>query len=360
MFFNKIDNSFFGNSFQYFGSKILSLPQVIFGRIFSLFGLQSRKKITDYQWSFLSEEKSIKHLKNNLYRYIMAAVPKSQKEAWISPFTFKISDLSSLNLNLSEIKGSIEINNNSFVDYTTGLNATIASSPNNNELLVGFGAADSLIHHPNFPLEREFKLLCGAAFGFIGGKPLIYEQADKLIAALKEKFPEKKIILSGTCLGGSLAQYAALKNDVKAYCINSLALGPRLQAEISDENLKKAQKNIRHITIENDLFDDRPWITQIDRIVNFLFDLCTPGNFGKRFRIPCLYNSMLYDHNYPLDSFIKVLNPAHTVQANNKIKRRKALEVYSECIHELITRKEVRRVEGFTAKVASASSPSNV
>ncbi|MFA6916257.1 MAG: hypothetical protein WC222_07655 [Parachlamydiales bacterium] len=342
MFLNGICNSCYSWISRFLGSKTWSLPQYLFNKIFNseLDNPDINWNATNYQWSFISQEESAAEIKKNLYKYVMAAVPKSENTAWITPFNIGLLSASQLGLDLEKLPGTIEIKDNSLVDYSTGLKAIVAESACSNEILVGFGAADSLLS--DVSPSKGLKYIFSAGVSLLGGTPLIYSQAEKIVAALKEKYPDKKIILSGTCLGASLAEYAAFQNGVKAYCVNSLPLGVGLQAEIGNAKLREHHNKVHHVTVSNELFGDRPWITILDKIFSFL-GFRTAANFGLRFSIPCTYNSAILDHSYPLDAVVKVIVPDHKASAETKNKRRRISNVYNKHINGLIENGTVQR-----------------
>lgn len=191
-------------------------------------------------------------------------------------------------LSSSTIEG-LEVRDTCFFDPASGLKVGIFEKEG--EVIIGFGALDAGKLEISDPVIRDQVRQLGVDTGvknWFGGVPAPYLQADRFIAAIREHFPEKKITLSGNCIGGSFASYVALKQGLPAVVLNPLPLGAGLQQEIGDKRLNEADQYITIISVQSEWASDLPLFTTIDRIVSFL-GIRTPGNFGKRFKIPTCF-----------------------------------------------------------------------
>ncbi|MEM4992260.1 hypothetical protein WKH56_06930 [Priestia sp. SB1] len=65
-----------------------------------------------------------------------------------------------------------------------------------------------------------------------------FDQSDKLVQAVLKEFPDKNISLTGHSLGGALASYAAVKNNVKAVTYSS----PSVVKLLNKKEQKKANE----------------------------------------------------------------------------------------------------------------------
>lgn len=238
----------------------------------------------------------------------MAAAQHNCDQSWIEPFGLKFFNPLESNLDLAAIPGNLEAKENCFYDATTGLKAVIAA--NDDEVIISFGALDSARHL--FPDQSEKqKGLKMSQYGYVaqnllGGQPACYEQAHALFNALKDHpdFKGKTITLAGQCLGGSMAQYVALKNEVPAVCFNTLALGAGLQYAIGSKAFEKADDLITHISAQTDFVSDNRSTEIFDRALCFL-GIRTPGNFGKHYDIPAAYTKRDEIHDYMVGSVMK-------------------------------------------------------
>lgn len=300
---------------RYFGSKTWSIPEMAIKGIPNLISKYIFKRDvqwqkTGYQWKAKRKETEItKHLPY----YFMANVPQKtatenfEPGAWVSPFGYEVINPKDLGLNLKNLPGHLEIYNNAIIDIRTGFKAAIAYNSSTNRYMVGFGAMGSLENDVDEEKQNHESSLqkWAGIWNIFGVVPQMYEQADALIAELKKN---REVVLSGSCLGGSLAQYAALKNSVKAFCINSIPLGAGLQTKLTLEQYNSARTLVRHISVEGDYVSDSKAWDVIDRIVSFVLGLRMPGNLGKRFTIPAALKSTSEIHLKPFRSVMKVLD----------------------------------------------------
>ncbi|MFQ5730145.1 MAG: hypothetical protein ACE5GN_07270, partial [Waddliaceae bacterium] len=144
--------------------------------------------------------------------------------------------------------GNIEAREKCFFDPKTGLK--IAVFEKGDEVIVAFGAlksSESEIGGNENENKRLYKKgLRDGASNLCGTVPDIYRQACAFTENLMRTpgMQNKKITLSGQCLGGSLASYIALKHKLKAVCYNPLAMGGGLQRDIGKDALRNAEDYI--------------------------------------------------------------------------------------------------------------------
>ncbi len=142
--------------------------------------------------------------------------------------------------------------------------------------------------------------LKNVVLNMLGGITDNYFEAEQTFLSLKKNYPNffenHDVILSGLCLGGSLASFVALRQNQKAICLNSLGLSPSAQWHIGRDRLQKAPTLITHVSAQGDFASAPPIIVfAIDFFLN-LIGFRTIGNFGKRYVIP-----HAKEHNGSLD-----------------------------------------------------------
>lgn len=219
-------------------------------------------------------------------------------------------------------------NEQCFYNFRTGLKAILATSAHD-EVLISFGAAgsfdnifkeeDRISNNFRETLRRilqlkprlEERMMIGqvkAAYGNLPGlRAGLFDEADELVQYLKTtpEFRSKKIILTGQCMGGTIASYVSLRQGIPAICFNSLPLGAGLQTAITDTNLRLNSHHVTHISTVGDIFSDNSNLFL--RIVNKILGLVVrmPANFGKRYLVPRLYTNDYDNHGYILASMIR-------------------------------------------------------
>ncbi len=179
------------------------------------------------------------------------------------------------------------------------------------EIVVSFGAMQS--HWPDFSDSKEAKKrantpLPSVIANYAGLTPLCYKQADALMEQLKvyAKEQNKPLVVTGQSLAGSIASYVALKHEVKGVCFNPVQLGAGLQWDIGDAKLAQADKYVTNISVANDHLNNFPGVTAVDRVLSHL-GVRTPGNFGKRYRIPSAFKKKTQAHDFPMKSIMQYL-----------------------------------------------------
>ena len=81
-----------------------------------------------------------------------------------------------------------------------------------------------------------------------GGVPAAHQQADKLAKLLKEKFGDtKQLILTGHSLGGGIANYVGISQDIPSTCYNPAALGGACLKKLKEQ--PDLDKRINHQSI---------------------------------------------------------------------------------------------------------------
>lgn len=294
--------------FRYLGSKTWSIPGALCRIPVSIVKKVFDRSV-DIQREMFGNVKSFKIKKNldpkELKDYLSPACAwahlfKSNRE-WIEPLGWKVISPSSIYLEGKTIK------NDCIFDPQTGLQVSMIEK--GDEIIFSFGACPY-----KYPLSnKKFSLSKwwdhkGALTNLMGFKPKIYENANCIIQRILQDpyFKNKKILLTGLCVGGSIAQYIGLKNSLQTVGFNTLPLGAGLQKEIGEKKLSMASKHITHILVKNEFLNEFPGISIINKVLSLL-GFRAPGNFGKGYRIPSAYRSPFAGHAYYLGSIMQHL-----------------------------------------------------
>lgn len=302
--------------FAYFGSKTWSLPGLILrfpavtirhlcaknlplSYTEELFG----KGYTRFGQKMLTSEETKPYLQ---YAALVACIHNGEDSDWIHPLG--IQRINPLNLNVS-LPGSLVAHKNYFFDEQSGLKMALFQK--GEDTLVVFGALNAGEFHESGDVRTvvSHNLLTSAVGNLLGSVSALYEQADSAIKILKTHCASTTtLILTGQCLGGSLASYVGLKQQIKTVSFNTLPLGAGLQQALGEERLKDAEEYITHISATTDRVSHLPVIVGLfDAAVNFL-GINTPGNFGKKYLIPTAYKAYSRDtHWYFTGSLMKHL-----------------------------------------------------
>lgn len=229
-----------------------------------------------------------------------------------------VVDPRTLGIDFRMIPGRLEANNRRIFDPHSAVKVMIFTTPD--EVLFSFGAVGSL--RPEFSdnqlwqrVTLEARTWTVTIIGNLVGRiPPFYDQGEKLFFAVKDHplFQGKRVTLIGHSMGGSLACYIGLRNQIQVQAFNSLALGAGLQQVIGDDTLKQAEDVIKHISIRGDAASDFPGIVFIDRVLSHI-GLRTPGNFGRRVVAPSAYHplDMAKTHDFFAESLQTHANSQH-------------------------------------------------
>jgi hypothetical protein len=295
---------------RYLGSKDWSIPGIIIRTPYLIFkkilGFPVTKETffgTGYHASF-QKQLSKQEAKEHLLYACMAGFGHANNPCWIEPFGYKV--ISPKELGIKDER--LQPKNTCFFDPDSGLKIALAEKEG--EVLISFGAIDSgRIEVPEKEiknLNRRLHIAAGA--NLWGFQPGIFAQAEEFIKKLKEmpQFKDKKILLVGQCLGGALAQYVALKQQLKSYCFNTLPIGAGLQWDIPAATLQKAEEYVTHVGVKGDFAIDG----SIPNVFDFIFrkiGIKTSGNFGKKYFIPSAYQDRKLTHERVIGSLMKYL-----------------------------------------------------
>lgn len=226
----------------------------------------------------------------------------SNDEKYSAPFGICCVKPNALEMDLNNLPGNIQKNDNCFFDTQTGFKAFVAKDQKTGQIYLSFGAVSASNSEIPFKEKKQqiiLRQLADCGKNIIGLTPLLYEQAD---AFTKEflKIPlleGKEPTLTGHCLGASLISYASLRNKVSSVCFNALGIGPGLQEKVGKQTLKDAEKYITHLSTYGDYTSDSSLLSPLDSFLNTL-GIKTIGNFGKRFYMESPYKGLQNRHVY--------------------------------------------------------------
>ena len=170
--------------------------------------------------------------------------------SWIKPL--KLHLVSPTKNEFSVSSSSLKSHDQCFFDAISGLKIMIVEDVK--EVILAFGAVGSgnTEVSPDKSQEMTNTQWWAAFYNLCGVSCEIFEQAAKFVDEFSkwEAFQGKKIILVGQSLGGALAQYAGLKNQLDTYCFNPLPLG---RAQIKQLKGQKTQdEKVCVISVEGD------------------------------------------------------------------------------------------------------------
>jgi hypothetical protein len=240
---------------------------------------------------------------------------------------FGFNDTFPLELIIDDLnkKYAVQIQDNCLFDPETGLKVLILEQENT--ILITFGqlsSSNKLNISDDLKNCAHSNLRLNGIKNVVGGTPRIYEEAAFIIETIKKysECKEKEIILTGKCVGASLASYCGLKHEIKTVGINPLPLGPGLQQSLGGEKINHAEQYVTYISARGDWSSDLffPYIDAVDRFVNDYLKITTAGNFGKKYIIPSAHNSLKETHNNFLDSALLHCGyPAMKISELNKL-----------------------------------------
>lgn len=178
---------------------------------------------------------------------------------------------------------------NTLVDPRTGLVASI-SVRDGREVQINFGGMGS----QNLSVRQGARAL----FERLGWwTPKSYSQASKLtqmvrdhLQALNQQLPADRqmwLSLSGHSMGGGLATYAALRNQVPATVINPLRLGSATRAKIGWEQMQRAPELVTEVVVQGDWVADNKHARHFYNAKARLISGSAPTDgIGKRYMLP--------------------------------------------------------------------------
>ncbi|WP_299003386.1 hypothetical protein [uncultured Shewanella sp.] len=169
-----------------------------------------------------------------------------------------------------------------FIDENTGLMATVLLplSNNDNRVILAFAGSDTRVSIYG-RTERGVINSASVYEQVNGGIPADFKQAKALAVSIKSTYPSKDLIITGTSLGGGLAQYAAMLTDSKAYGFNALGLGSGTREDImtsrgfstQNEFDEAANQSIINVNLEGEALTS-------------LFGWYMPAQLGEIYTLP--------------------------------------------------------------------------
>jgi hypothetical protein len=223
---------------------------------------------------------------------------------WVTPFGYEVIS--------ADLLGEPEVSEHRpyFFDPETGLKALVLRK--GNEVVISFGAFNSHKDIVESSEERKisWKHRYGAFGSCLGFKPEIYGKAVQWVKRVMESrtLEGTKVVLSGSCFGGSIAQYSALKLGLQGVCFNSFPIGPGLQHDIGTERLAEAESYVQLLSCQKDFVSDHRFLGGLDRLSLSSMGVKTAGNFGQRNQIPSPYKDGGENHRYFLGAMFHQLN----------------------------------------------------
>lgn len=121
-----------------------------------------------------------------------------------------------------------------------------------------------------------------------GGVPAAHQQSEGLATHLKAKFADaKQLTLTGHSLGGGIANYVGIKQDIPSTCYNPAALGGACLKNLKDQpNLDERIKKQSIIRIKRDPVSSPKMQVRLATLV-FLFmgkKIATPQSLGTTYQ----------------------------------------------------------------------------
>lgn len=187
---------------------------------------------------------------------------------------------------------------NTLHDPKTGFTALVTVNPQR-EVTVTFGGAGNQRNRVGSGVRAVLNVL-----GLT--PPKSFDQAALMTRLLKQHLasvnrqlasaqpaqPAYTLKLAGHCMGGAMATYAALRNDVDATVIAPLRLGLLARARVGREGMARAEARVTEVVVQTDwVADNRAARAYV--LLNVLSRLFTgqrancAGAIGKRFLVPC-------------------------------------------------------------------------
>lgn len=197
------------------------------------------------------------------------------------------------------------------IEERSGIKISVLEN-DSSEIIIAFGAKHSAKRvfgedHAGYQQfeKAQSRSIAQNLAGFLPESHIKSKQIIEHLLSLPY-FKNKKITLTGTCFGASLAQYTGLKLGIKAVCFNSLQLGQAAQQDIGYEKLAQADFWIEHVNARKDFLNDSRLYNLANHSLSFI-GIKTPGNFGRQYCIPSAYKDSSKSHVFIMGSFIKYL-----------------------------------------------------
>ncbi len=199
-------------------------------------------------------------------------------------------------------------------DSQTGLKMALCEK--GDELLVVFDGFD-------FNTSNEMQSAVVDQFKNAMNKDALFKMADKWMGEIKndQKYKDKKITLTGQNVGGALAQYVSLKQQIPSVVLNSFSLDPALQKKIGTEKLLQAVDFVTHIISKE---NRNPLLGITDFVINFL-GIKTAGNFGKKVHVPSVVHKSVANREEIINSLFALWKPKYHSHCSSILEGSKSL-----------------------------------
>jgi glycogen synthase len=225
-------------------------------------------------------------------------------DSWLKPLKLRL--LSPQKIDFSVSRSQLKANEKCYFDEEAGLKISIAEGEK--EVIIAFGALGSQSSEVG---ERQRKIISliqytTAATNLIGFSNEIYEKAAQFVTDFSklEQFRNKKIVIVGQSLGGSLAQYVGIKTQFTTYCFNPIPLGRSQIQKLKHGHKKIEDKNICVISTEGD-YATTIAENKLSSIARWVVQ--APELFGKKLKIPSAYSNFYDNHAYFMGSVMHYL-----------------------------------------------------
>jgi len=290
---------------RWFGSKTFSIPGIIVRfpvvAIKHLLGkndpaMTFKEELLPqkgYTW-FTHKDLKPEDAKEYLLHATAAGCVHRNNVSWLEPFGY--TPIPAERFTVDAVKDEYAI-----FDKETGIKIILFQK--GDELLLVFGALRT--HESQFKpqdlkesnkLTTKVKLSCLSSL--LGGKPALYTRANELVSQIMQSdvVKGKKVTICGQSLGGSIASYVGLQQQIPAVALNGFPLGAGLQQLIGKEKLDNADQIVSNIRVKGDYWCDVPVIIKLFDIFVSGLGLKTPGNFGKLLDVPAIHTGAQNNH----------------------------------------------------------------
>jgi hypothetical protein len=221
----------------------------------------------------------------------------------------------------TEWQKEFQTKNNSVNDSSLAFSAMVfKKTTDSKDLVVAFkgGELRSFIAPDKFFFSNLRKFISNIAtvlymkLTVVDSAPAHFDRALDLIEALEAQCPECNITVTGSSLGGAVAQYVGLMKSYKTYIFNSLQISGASLKNVQQHNpiaLANAEKLVNVISIEGE------WISDKDSYLNTA--LSRPKTYlGDEFIIPrSKKHSIQHTTDAILASLKKMLESSETATA---------------------------------------------